>query len=103
MPLLRIGVVATVLDVCFRDHRVPAFRKRLTDALSPRCWIPAAAPSRSASLPEGGFVETSELAAVQLGPLGAQDSQGFHADPKVLADRPLIEGIGLAGQLYFAM
>src|SRR5688500_14664063 len=49
------------------------------------------------------LVEASKLARVELGAVALQDSKGLDSDPQVLADRPLIEGVGLARQLDLAV
>src|SRR5512139_394551 len=54
-------------------------------------------------LPQRRFVEAPELSAVQAVTFVAEKVERFDADPEMLADRPLVECVGLAGQLQFAM
>src|SRR6185437_11387428 len=52
---------------------------------------------------EGRLVECSELAAVQPRPFAPQLVACLNADPHMLADGALVEAIGLAGELQFAV
>ena len=46
---------------------------------------------------------SSELAAVERVALELQQRDGLDPDAQMLADRPLVEGVGLAGQLKLAV
>src|SRR5688500_8293339 len=57
----------------------------------------------SPSSAEGWLVERPELAAVQLRPFAPQLVARLDADPHMLADRALVEAVGLAGELQLAV
>src|SRR5688572_26050686 len=54
-------------------------------------------------LAERRLVETAQFAAVKAVALVAQQVERLDPDSEVLADRPLVEGIGLTRQLQFAV
>ena len=58
---------------------------------------------RFASLAQRRLVEAAQLARVQALAFAAQEAERLDADPEVLADRALVEVVGLPGQLELAV
>src|SRR5436190_143978 len=54
-------------------------------------------------LAERRLVEAAKLARMELGAFALQDAQRLDTDSQMLADRPLVKGVGLPGQLDLAV
>ena len=60
-------------------------------------------PQPHPGLAERRLVEAPELAAVKRIALALEHAERLDSDPQVLADRPVVESVGLAGQLELAV
>src|SRR3954447_2576129 len=56
-------------------------------------------PGPHPALTQRRLVETAQFAAVERVAFQLEQSDRFDPDPQMLADRALVKGIGLAGQL----